>query len=1062
MATSTVKIQQEGRQVSKEEPCPLCGGEYRCFLLSDDCVVCGGMDIAPAGWRRVKASKDGRGIFSRGSGKGSGKRSQKAKSKPKIELPVPNEILPLVVCPQTDSPEWVTLATLGSESEIEIEYLYPNLLTGESLGKVVRRQWTDRRSVYRDKAGKLHNKLIQPWHWAEPYHPDQSGKGWWSDRGKGSKTWPLYCESEVGAEIAATGGDSVVFYVAGEQAVETARQVGLLALTNQGGEGSYQQQVVEFLSTNKPKLFVIWPDNDSTGRTSSARLLKACLEAGIPSIVIEPIAIWPDILEKGDIKNVVKDSGMGVPELIRRLELEIHRALDSDSSGNDTSSTGSDDNGGDDGNNRQDTDQVVKKTVEQHIFDTLFESGTGKTCTIEDTFYADTGLGHWKRVPDKPVLKAIAHKLKSAYTLVYVEEQPVKDYPFFTHAKAKSTFLICRDALDVGMLPANNHLRCFTNCTVDLRTGEAIPHDPAHFLTTAIAAEYHPGQECPEVFLEFIKSAYGEELVEVVRAYTSMLLDPTAPYGKFIHLMGPSGSGKGTLLRLWGELFGNDHFRSGEFSNLSTSEGRHQYLTGAALYSVPDVGGYVQGLKPFYELVDNGPMTGRALFSPNAYQRLWNCRYVVASVDHLQIENSGDGWERRCLPLPTKARAGIEDPNLGCKLAEVKGAIISWALSMPREDRDRLILHPSTNERVLNLKHDAAIHGDPVRAFVDMCLRPASNAEATLESHQLHSWFGAFCQQHGYQGWGMSKFANHLKTIIPSHYVARRRASATEDPERPMLPAHWNGIAKLPGVFIDIAEQQAEAYQSQSSQTREAQWACIKSKCLEGGLMALKNGSPGSPGSVTTQKVGDPPETTLDQYFQKNGSPGSPGSQGGGVEQNAIYENSTRIDEKVERINVTSTPPLADPADPNSESPSGTGFNTDHPPEKGVSDPSDPSDPLQKPQTLVDDSEANLEDDFMKAAKEAIAFQESQPEVARQSELDLSAAEKNGSTSEEVVKVFFNGEWVEALLLQEPNNHPDPTLRITGWIARILTTGFERHFWSASEIRRGAPSTQLD
>jgi guanylate kinase len=35
-----------------------------------------------------------------------------------------------------------------------------------------------------------------------------------------------------------------------------------------------------------------------------------------------------------------------------------------------------------------------------------------------------------------------------------------------------------------------------------------------------------------------------------------MLIDPTAPYGKFMHIIGPSGSGKGTLLRLWGEIFG--------------------------------------------------------------------------------------------------------------------------------------------------------------------------------------------------------------------------------------------------------------------------------------------------------------------------------------------------------------------------------------------------------------------------------------------------------------------------------------------------------------------------
>lgn len=112
----------KGVEASPSKTCPLCGGEYRCFLLSDDCVVCGGIDTAPANWKRVKTSSDGRGIFSKGSGKRS---KQKAKSKSNVKLPSLDEVLPLVICPQSDSPFGVTLTTVGSESEIQIEYFYP-------------------------------------------------------------------------------------------------------------------------------------------------------------------------------------------------------------------------------------------------------------------------------------------------------------------------------------------------------------------------------------------------------------------------------------------------------------------------------------------------------------------------------------------------------------------------------------------------------------------------------------------------------------------------------------------------------------------------------------------------------------------------------------------------------------------------------------------------------------------------------------------------------------------------------------------------------------------------
>lgn len=613
------------------------------------------------------------------------------------------------------------------------------------------------------------------------------------------------------------------------------------------------------------------------------------------------------------------------------------------------------------------SDLVHNQTVEALIFDTLFEKGKGNWKTLEDSFYYYQDDGHWQRIRDKQVLKAIGLKCKSAYELKEKKDSLCKVYSFFTEAKKKSAFQLCRDSLDVGEIPDNSHLLCFRNCTVDLRTGEKLPHDPKHFLTAVIDADYEPNQLCPEVFLDFIKSAYGEDLIDVIRAYTSMLLDPTAPYGKFIHLMGPSGSGKGTLLRLWGSMFGCEHFRSGEFSNLATAEGRHQQLTGTSLFAVPDVGGYVQGLKAFYELVDNGPMTGRALFSSNAYQKTWNTRFVIASVSHLNIENSGDGWDRRCLPLLTKPRQGIEDPHLGAKLEALKGQIISWALAMPREERDQILLTPSSNERIMEAKQDAAIYGDPVRAFIDLCLRPNDSFQP-LPSHELHSLFNAFCTAHGYAHWGMTKLINHLKTIIPNHYVSRRRARVRKDPNRGMIPAFWGDIEVLKGAFNKV------------DSNGEQVWRCVKSGCMEGGLIAFKewgesdspddppptpppggnsprpnNGSPTGDGSAISTNgslVADPSESTHYQALQKMDHLDQLDHLGGeGVNnaQKVAVENWADATPLLE-VEPSTLPldDLDDPSDPKNQTELNQGVEADHSVvdiNASVADPTQAADP---------------------------------------------------------------------------------------------------------------------
>ena len=160
----------------------------------------------------------------------------------------------------------------------------------------------------------------------------------------------------------------------------------------------------------------------------------------------------------------------------------------------------------------------------------------------------------------------------------------------------------------------------------------------------------------------------------------------------------------------------------------------------------------------------------------------------------------------------------------------------------------------------------------------------------------------------------MSKFVNHLKTILPNHYVPRRRASATEDINRGMIPAHWSGIVDLAEVFVTLAEQESSSDNgNRGTQHREPQWSCVKSMCQEGGLMAFKdaalspppNGSGGSASSRASQKVTDPVETALYQAFPKNGSLGSLGSGGGVAEGNVADEKKTRMKEKQEIIDLT-------------------------------------------------------------------------------------------------------------------------------------------------------------
>jgi hypothetical protein len=243
--------------------------------------------------------------------------------KPRYLSSLGEKLLPIEWKPKTDIPQWEPTGQKdGNGFEQVIEYLYPDLITSDPLGKVVRKQWSDRRPVYGSKGQTKQTKEIRPHHYAEPTAERRAAgeTGWWSDRGKGSKPWPLYRQDEI-------AGAKIVFVVGGEQSVEAARNLGLTAICQQGGETSIKP-IVGYLKLHKPELVGLWPDNDPTGYQTTERLKNSCDRVGIRTVILDPVAIWPELPPKGDIFDFAENSGLDVEDIRRAIESEVRRQVE--------------------------------------------------------------------------------------------------------------------------------------------------------------------------------------------------------------------------------------------------------------------------------------------------------------------------------------------------------------------------------------------------------------------------------------------------------------------------------------------------------------------------------------------------------------------------------------------------------------------------------------------------------------------------------------------------------------------------------------------------------------
>ncbi len=711
---------------------------------------------------------------------------------------------------------------------------------------------------------------------------------------KGNKPWFGYRLSE--ALSAAKQGKQeedlpILLLAHNEKQVELARGKGIPAFTFAGRLWVKDEVRSELLRAKKElgEVAVSWISTAEKHTSEEDKKLalvgKICKELGISLVVLDA---------ENDLGLNTAEEVLSEVELLKNaLEDEASESSQNSTESNDSNKSGK--SGNERKNNFQPYDQydpdsllapyclkldldpkncVTYSTYESWMYNQQF--GKGKEwITIDSSYYKLCDKYKiWEHKDDNQVLQLIAQSGAKAYKMKLTDEFGwVATRPYESNSHKEAAFKYNRNRLEIpgDYLSQNLHLLAFNNCVVDLRTGEKLAHNKDYYLTHRCPYDYEPNKPCPEVFLKFVIETFGEKALKIIRAFTSMFLDPTAPFYRVPHLIGLSGGGKGTQLRFWGSLLGEGSSASGtSFADISTPEGRHQFLSGKRICLFPDMGGFTAGLKAFYELVDNGPLLGRALFNPTGYEKKWNMRFALASVDHLQVENSGDGWARRVHPIPVINRNVIPDPLLGQKLEAVKADVISWALAMDREERDAILTSPPAYEEAVIASLNAAIHGDSTRSFVDLCLRPTSEP-SLISNALLHELYKSYCKIHNYAPLGMSKFVSHLKTVIPRNFF-ERSWSPTTNGKRERIPSHWEYIHIPPEIFKTIG---LNCDNPDPRLQYNPEWICIKAECKEGGLAEFDdfwNRSQQEP-DLTPPKTPNPSDSKGVQGVQGENSP---------------------------------------------------------------------------------------------------------------------------------------------------------------------------------------------
>ena len=312
--------------------------------------------------------------------------------------------------------------------------------------------------------------------------------------------------------------------------------------------------------------------------------------------------------------------------------------------------------------------------------------------------------------------------------------------PKYTSATISSVFLILKAKLlrsaDGGRKSIWSKARGFIpfeNGVLDSRTLDFAPGNHKDlYLRNKLQYEYDSSAKCPE-FLNWIKNSLNPGQEVLIQAFARALLTGYTSGERFLHLVGPGGTGKSTMQQLMVALAGFHSTHTSSLEIIETNKFESYNLIGKRLLLLTDESNYNKRMDVLKKLTSaSDTLRAERKYGKEIISFKPECLVCIASNEHITSNDSSSGLERRRLTIvmdkvvPASSRKELisvyEDRIEGAFEPEMSG-IVSWALSMSYEEMKDILANPTKHVPSLN----------------------KTNIEALLFNNQFVSWLNDCC-----------------------------------------------------------------------------------------------------------------------------------------------------------------------------------------------------------------------------------------------------------------------------------------------------------------------------
>ncbi|WAR43724.1 DNA primase family protein [Methylomonas rapida] len=295
----------------------------------------------------------------------------------------------------------------------------------------------------------------------------------------------------------------------------------------------------------------------------------------------------------------------------------------------------------------------------------------------------------------------------------------------------ESGYLLEAPRDSVGYLPFENGL-----LNIETRVLSPITHETA--LTWCLPYPYTPKADCPRI-KAWLKWAVDDDMetVELLRAFMAAILHRRYDLQKFLHLLGPGGTGKSTFVNLVIALVGAVNYVATSFNGIETDKFELARLHQKMLAIIADSERNGGSLQNFKAATGGDPLRYEVKHQQSTGSFIYKGLFIVISNENIQNTDNSSGIARRPITVYFKRRVS-EEQKLDWQARGGEAAVlhselpglVNWLLELSQDDISRIIRNPP--ERTLDANFEAMTDTNSVAGWLVECCMPDKDAETKI------------------------------------------------------------------------------------------------------------------------------------------------------------------------------------------------------------------------------------------------------------------------------------------------------------------------------------------